>query len=168
MLLRSLVGVDGTALFHLPPLALGFVPGKPYHRDVCVNECPNYGIMLSVFSCAGGASGALRQGSPRVLSRRRRFYESYYPTPKRDTFDPKKTVFACAAARRDHTSNAFQHHEAPATSTPTQTAPRRRAAPVRDGAPSNPKASEPSQHLRGSRRLVKVAVGVRVERVVEA
>ena len=48
--------------------------------------------MLSVFSCAGGASGALRQGSPRVLSRRRRFYESYYPTPKRDTFDPKKTA----------------------------------------------------------------------------
>ncbi len=133
-----------------------------------MNECPNYGIMLSVFSCAGGASGALRQGSPRVLLRRRRFYESYYPTPKRDTFDPKTTVFACAAARRDHTSNAFQHHEAPAASALTQTVPRRRAAPVRDGAPSNPKASEPSRRLRGSRRLVKVAVGVRFERVVEA
>ena len=60
--------------------------------DVCVNECPNYGIMLSVFSCAGGGVRGPRQGSPRVLSRRRRFYESYYPTPKRDTFDPKKTA----------------------------------------------------------------------------
>ena len=49
--------------------------------------------MVSCYlSCAGGASGALRQGSPRVLLRRRRFYESYYPTPKRDTFDPKKTA----------------------------------------------------------------------------
>ena len=69
-----------------------YVPGKPYHRDVCVNECPNHGIMLSVFSCAGGGVRGPRQGSPRVLSRRRRFYESYYPTPKRDTFDPKKTA----------------------------------------------------------------------------
>ena len=29
------------------------MPGKPYHGDVCVNECPNYGIMLSVFSWPG-------------------------------------------------------------------------------------------------------------------
>ena len=40
----------------------------------------------------GGGVRGPRQGSPRVLSRRRRFYESYYPTPKRDTFDPKKTA----------------------------------------------------------------------------
>ena len=136
--------------------------------DVCVNECPNYGIMLSVFSCAGGASGALRQGSPRVLLRRRRFYESYYPTPKRDTFDPKTTVFACAAPRRDHTSNAFQHHEAPATSTPTQTAPRRRAAPVRDVAPPNTKASEPSRRLQYSRRLIQVVLDVLLQGHVRA
>ena len=31
------------------------MPGKPYHGDVCVNECPNYGIMLSVFSWPGTA-----------------------------------------------------------------------------------------------------------------
>ena len=71
-------------------------------------------------------------------------------------------------ARRDHNINAFQYREASDTSALTQTVPRRRAAPVRDGAPSNPKASEPSRRLRGSRRLVKVAVGVRFERVVEA
>ena len=71
-------------------------------------------------------------------------------------------------ARADLIFDAFQYREASDTSALTQTVPRRRAAPVRDGAPSNPKASEPSQHLRGSRRLVKVAVGVRVERVVEA
>ena len=116
----------------------------------------------------GGASRALRQGSPRVLSRRRRFYESYYPTPKRDTFDPKKTVFACAAARRDHTSNAFQHHEAPAASALTQTVPRRRAAPVRDGAPSNPKASEPSRRLQYSRRLLQVVLDVLLQGHVRA
>ena len=71
-------------------------------------------------------------------------------------------------ARRDHTINAFQYREASDTSALTQTVPRRRAAPVRDGAPSNPKGSEPSRRLQYSRRLVKVAVGVRVERVVEA
>ena len=63
---------------------------------------------------------------------------------------------------------AFTCHEAPAINTSTQILPRRRAAPVRDVAPSNTKASRPSRRLRGSRRLVKVVAGVLVQGVVHA
>ena len=41
-------------------------------------------------------------------------------------------------ARRDHTINAFQYHEASDTSALTQTVPRRRAAPVRGGGARKP------------------------------
>ena len=41
-------------------------------------------------------------------------------------------------ARRDHNINAFQYHEASDTSALTQTVPRRRAAPVRDGGALEP------------------------------
>ena len=38
----------------------------------------------------------------------------------------------------DHTINAFQYHEASDTSALTQTVPRRRTAPVRDGGALEP------------------------------
>ena len=41
-------------------------------------------------------------------------------------------------ARRDHTINAFQYHEASDTSALTQTVPRRRAAPVCGGGARKP------------------------------
>ena len=41
-------------------------------------------------------------------------------------------------ARRDHTINAFQYREASDTSALTQTVPRRRTAPVRDGSALKP------------------------------
>ena len=58
--------------------------------------------------------------------------------------------------------------EASDASALTQTVPRRRAAPVRDVAPSNTKASRPSRRLRGSRRLMKVVLGVLAQGVVHA
>ena len=71
-------------------------------------------------------------------------------------------------ARRDHTINAFQYREASDTSALTQTVPRRRAAPVRDGTPANPKASEPSRRLQYSYRLVKVGLDVLLQGHVRA
>ena len=41
-------------------------------------------------------------------------------------------------ARWDHTINAFQYRESSDTSALTQTVPRRRAAPVRDGGARKP------------------------------
>ena len=85
-------------------------------------------------------------------------YRGLYPSTGRARAAPNVGTSRGHGARADLIFDAFQYREASDTSALTQTVPRRRAAPVRDVAPSHTKASEPSRRLRGSHCLVKVVI----------